>query len=95
MLSAALADYLCSKRTWRQCRDKVMAAYPVNKSFRRERFAAVMAGLRDYKAEELDGELLDLFATHQKISNSELQGADAFLEDLRARANALQDLGDV
>lgn len=78
MLSAALADYLCNSRPWRQCREKLMAAYPVQKPHRRERFAAVMAGLRDYTAEELDGELLDLYATYQTISNSELQGADAF-----------------
>ncbi|KGG13701.1 MULTISPECIES: hypothetical protein [Prochlorococcus] len=92
MLSAALADYLCNKRPWRQCRQKVMEAYPVQKTNRRERFAAVMAGLRDYTAEELDGELLDLYATHQKISNSDLQGADAFLEDLRIRADFLREL---
>ncbi len=92
MLSAALSDYLCNKRSWRQCREEVMAAYPVQKLYRRERFAAVMAGLRDYTAEELDGELLDLFATHRKISSSELQAADAFLEDLRTRALNIQEL---
>ena len=41
---------------------QVMAAYTVNKSSRRERFAEVIAGIRDYTAEELDGELLDLYA---------------------------------
>ncbi len=92
IISAALADYLCNKRSWRQCREEVMAAYPVQKLNRRERFAAVMAGLRDYTAEELDGELLDLFATHRKISSSEVQGADKFLDDLRSRALHLQEL---
>ena len=38
---------------------QVMEAYAVNKSARRERFAEVIAGIRDYTAEELDGELLD------------------------------------
>ena len=38
-----------------------MEAYAVNKSARRERFAEVIAGIRDYTAEELDGELLDLY----------------------------------
>ncbi len=85
ILSEALADYLCNNKPWRACRDKVMAAYPVQKSDRRERFAAVMAGLRDYSAEELDGELLDLFATHQKISSSDIQSADMFLKRLRSR----------
>ncbi len=92
ILSAALADYLCSQRSWRKCREEVMAAYPVQKLHRRERFAAVMAGLRDYTAEELDGELLDLFATHCTISSSEQHGADDFLEDLRSRALHLKDL---
>jgi len=92
MLSAALSDYLCNKRSWRQCRKEVMAAYPVQKLNRRERFAAVMAGLKDYTAEELDGELQDLFATHRTISSSELQGADDFLEDLRTRAMHLSEL---
>ena len=36
---------------------QVMEAYAVNKSARRERFAEVIAGIRDYTAEELDGEL--------------------------------------
>ncbi len=95
MLSAALSDYLCNKRSWRQCREEVMAAYPVQKLPRRERFAAVMAGLRDYTAEELDGELLDLFATHRKISSCELLRADDFLENLRSRALHLSELDKV
>ena len=77
-LSAALADYFCDRRPWRQCRDKVMAAYPVQKPERRERFAEVMAGLRDYTAEELDGELLELFATSQQISDTNIQSVDLF-----------------
>ena len=89
-LSAVLADYLCNKKPWRQCREKVMAAYPVQKSDRRERFAAVMAGLRDYTAEELDGELLDLFATHQTIASSDIHSADMFLERLRSRVSLLE-----
>tara|TARA_Y100001968_G_scaffold212345_1_gene195490 strand:- start:64594 stop:65265 length:672 start_codon:yes stop_codon:yes gene_type:complete len=82
-LSAALAEHLCNGKSWRQCREQVMEAYPVNKTSRRERFAEVMAGLRDYTAEELDGELLDLYATNRSLSGSVLQGADGFLEDLR------------
>ncbi len=89
MLSAALADHLCNKTPWRQCRETVMAAYPVKKSIRRERFAAVMAGLRDYTAEELDGELFDLCLTNQKINVCNLQGADSFLADLRSKAYSL------
>ncbi len=89
-LSAVLADYLCNRQPWRQCREKVMEAYPVQKPDRRDRFAAVMAGLRDYTAEELDGELLDLFATHQKISSSNIQSVDMFLDQLRSRVSLLE-----
>ncbi len=89
-LSAALADFFCKGRPWRQCREQVMAAYPVNKPLRKERFAAVMAGLRDYNAEELDGELLDLHATHQALGGSNLIGTDCFLSDLRVRAGLIK-----
>ena len=88
-LSAALADQLCDGRSWRFCREAVMEAYPVSKSQRRERFAAVMAGMRDYSAEELDGELLDLFAAHQALGGSGRNGAEGFLAQLRSRAKAL------
>ena len=43
-------------------------AYAVTKSARRERFAEVIAGIRDYTAEELDGELLDLYEASKKLS---------------------------
>tara|TARA_Y100001968_G_C19329052_1_gene703312 strand:+ start:82 stop:750 length:669 start_codon:yes stop_codon:yes gene_type:complete len=86
LLSAALAEHLCNKKSWRQSRDQVMKAYPVNKPSRRERFAEVMAGLRDYTAEELDGELLDLYETNRSLTGSVLLGVDSFLEDLRNRA---------
>ena len=85
LLSAALADYLCKGRSWRMCREQVMSAYPVSKKQRRERFEAVMAGLKDYTAEELDGELLDLHATNKLLNTNNLQGADGFLENLRQR----------
>ncbi|KGG10630.1 MULTISPECIES: hypothetical protein [Prochlorococcus] len=94
-LSGALSDHLCNKRPWRQCREEVMAAYPVNKSDRRERFAAVMSGLKDYTAEELDGELLDLFATYQKIFPSNIQTVDLFLESLRARVLVPDDSAQI
>jgi len=88
-LSAALADCLCNGKSWRQCRDKVMEAYPVTKAQRRERFAEVMAGLRDYNSEELDGELLDLHATQVALGGVNRQGAEGFLDDLRARSELL------
>ena len=90
ILSAALSEYLCNGRSWRQCREVVMQAYPVRKETRRERFAAVMSGLRDYTAEELDGELLDLHETKRSLGGDCLQTADSFLEDLRKRALLLQ-----
>ena len=61
----------------------------MSKSQRRERFAAVMAGMRDYSAEELDGELLDLFAAYQALGGSGRNGAEGFLAQLRSRAKAL------
>ena len=90
-LSAALADYLCKGRSWRMCREQVMSAYPVSKKQRRERFEAVMAGLKDYTAEELDGELLDLHATNKLLNTTNLQGADDFLENLRQKGLLLKD----
>lgn len=92
VLSAALAEQLCAGRRWRYCRDQVMEAYPVSKNQRRERFAAVMSGMRDYNAEELDGELLDLFATHQALGGSGKNGAEGFLAQLRERARDIEDL---
>ena len=90
-LSAALSDCLCNKRSWRKCREQVMEAYPVQKTDRRERFAEVMTGLRDYTAEELDGELLDLFETHRRIAHSEIASADMFLETLRSKIILTED----
>ena len=89
-LSAALADYLCDGKTWRKCREKVLAAYPVTKPQRRERFAAVMAGLKDYSAEELDGELLDLYTTQLSLRGFSGKSTNSFLNDLRIHANFLQ-----
>ena len=84
-LSAALSENLCRGQSWRQCREEVMAAYSISNSQRRERFAEVMAGIRDYSAQELDGELLDLYATHLALGGDINQGAKAFLLALRAR----------
>ena len=90
-LSAALADYLCNGRPWRQCRDQVLAAYPIAKAQRRERFAEVISGLRDYSAEQLDGELLDLYATHLALGGELNNGAQRFLGDLRLKAVELKN----
>ena len=83
-----VAELMAEGTTWLS-RDQVMEAYPVSKSQRRERFAEVMAGMRDYSAEELDGELLDLFATHQALGGSGRSGAEGFLAQLRTRAKTL------
>ncbi len=89
-LSAALADYLCCGKTWRNCREQVMQAYPVTKPQRRERFAEVMAGIKDYSAEEFDGELLDLNFTHIALSGNSKQGVNDFLKSLRLRAEEIK-----
>jgi len=87
-LSAALALLLTAGRPWRLCRDPLMAAYPVEKRQRRERFAAVMAGQGDYSASELEAELLDLRRTLAALgaAGEEDLGADQFLNLLRRRA---------
>nr|WP_043368877.1 hypothetical protein [Cyanobium sp. PCC 7001] len=91
-LSAALAELLTAGRAWRLCRDQVLAAYPVNKRQRRERFAAVMAGQSDYAAAELEAELPELRRTLAALGGVEEQqlGPDQFLDLLRRRA---RDLG--
>jgi hypothetical protein len=69
----------------------LLAAYPNGKRQRRERFAEVMAGQRDYSAEELDAELPDLrhtLAALGALADEELS-ADQFLELLRQRARQL------
>ncbi len=76
-LSAALAELFTASRPWRQCREAVLAAYPAEKRQRREQFAAVMAGLRDYSAAELEAELPDLLLTAQALGLA----AGAQLED--------------
>ncbi len=88
-ISSALAEFFCQGRPWRQCREDVMDAYPIMKSLRRDRFAQVIAGLRDYTAHELDGELLDLYATYKNLGGSTILGPDGFLNDLRLRAKVL------
>lgn len=94
-LSAALALLLTAGRPWRSCREQVLAAYPVEKRQRRERFAAVMAGQGDYSAAELDGELLDLHRTLMALGAAAEQeiSADLFLELLRRKARQLQPTG--
>jgi hypothetical protein len=94
-LSAALAQVFTAGRPWRLCRDQLLAAYPVGKRQRRDRFAEVMAGQRDYSATELDAELPDLRSTLAALGaagDGELE-ADQFLELLRAKARQLQSSG--
>jgi len=90
-LSAALAELLTAGRPWRVCRDQLLAAYPAEQRQRRERFAAVIAGQRDYSAEEIDGELADLRRTLAALGAMGEQeiSADQFLELLRQRARQL------
>ena len=78
-----LSDFFCRGRPWRHCKNDIMNAYSVSKSSRRERFAEVIAGLKDYTAEELDGELLDLYETSRKLALFGDSGPNAFLEELR------------
>jgi len=89
-LSAALADLLTAGRPWRQCRDELLAAYPVGRRGRRDRFAAVMAGQQEYGATDLEAELPDLRRTLAQlggIGEAEL-GPERFLDLLRHRAHS-------
>ncbi|NQV10945.1 MAG: hypothetical protein HQ527_07260 [Cyanobacteria bacterium] len=94
-LSAALAELLSGGRPWRSCRDQILAAYPAEKSQRRERFAAVMAGQRDYSSGELDSELLDLHRTLVGLGGAGAPqlSADQFLEVLRHKARLQKQAG--
>jgi len=94
-LSAALAELFTAGRPWRLCREPVLAAYPVDKRQRRERFAEVMAGQRDFSAEELDAELNDLRLTLAALgaTQEEELSADQFLELLRQKARLLVQPG--
>ena len=68
-----------------------MEAYTVSRSLRRDRFAEVIAGIKDFTAEELDGELLDLYETSKKLSYFNGGGPNGFLNQLRdiaSRKNA-------
>ena len=82
-LSEALSDHFCKNRPWRQCKASILNAYSVTKVSRRERFAEVIAGLKDYSAEELDGELLDLYEASRKLALFKNGGPNAFLKELR------------
>jgi hypothetical protein len=95
-LSAALAALFTAGRPWRSCRDQLLEAYPAEKRQRRERFAEVMAGQRDYTAAELDSELADLRRTLALLGAADEQGlgADQFLELLRQKARLLMQPGD-
>ena len=95
-LSAALAELFTAGRPWRQCRDVLLAAYPAEKRQRRERFAEVMAGQRDYSAEELDAELPDLRRTLAALGAADEQelSADQFLDLLRQRAQRAAASGE-
>jgi len=94
-LSAALAMLFTAGRPWRHCRDPLMAAYPVEKRQRRERFAAVMAGQGDYTAIELEAELPDLRRTLAVLgaAGEEELSADRFLDLLRRGARGLDPQG--
>ena len=94
-LSEALSEHFCMNRPWRNCKNDIMNAYSVIKVSRRERFAEVIAGLKDYTAEELDGELLDLYEASRKLSLFS-GGPNSFLAELRnmvslKEANTLKD----
>jgi len=82
-LSDVLSDHFCQNRPWRSCKTIIMEAYTGTKPSRRDRFAEVIAGIKDYTAEELDGELLDLYETSKNLSYFSGGGPKTFLMHLR------------
>ena len=90
-LCEALAQLLTAGRPWRQCREPLLAAYPATKRSRRERFAEVMAGQRDFTAAELIAELPDLRRTLAQlgVAGEEELGPERFLTLLRQKAKSL------
>ena len=92
-LSEAVAQLLTANRPWRQCRDHLLAAYPVAKRSRRDRFAEVMAGQRDFTAAELAAELPDLRRTlaQHGVAGEEDLGPERFLDLLRQKARSLTE----
>ncbi|MEB3242802.1 MAG: hypothetical protein VKO44_04120 [Cyanobacteriota bacterium] len=90
-LCEALAQLLTAGRPWRQCREHLLAAYPASKRARRDRFAEVMAGQRDFSAAELAAELPDLRRTLAQlgVAGEEDLGPERFLALLREKAKSL------
>jgi hypothetical protein len=94
-LSGALALLLTAGRPWRLCREQLMAAYPVGRRQRRERFAEVMAGQADYTAGELNAELPELGRTLAALglAGERELSADRFLELLREKVRGMPSTG--
>ena len=90
-LSASISDIFCNNLPWRYCKSRVMSAYPISSDNRRNKFAAVMAGLRDYSAEELDGELIDLYKTYKSLYSLSDFGLDQFLALIRKTGQNLNN----
>lgn len=86
-LSGSLALLFTGGQPWRLCRAAVLEAYPASKRVRRDRFAEVMAGLRDYSASELEAELPDLLLTarHLGLAGAAGMEVNGLLEQLRQR----------
>jgi hypothetical protein len=72
-----------------------MAAYPVGRRQRRERFAEVMAGQADYTAGELNAELPELGRTLAAlgVAGERELSADRFLELLREKVRGMPSTG--
>jgi len=89
VLCGALGDWFTGGQPWRQCKARVLAAYPVARPRRRQQFEAVLSGQMDYTATELEAELDDLHRTACAMAEeaapwAKAPGAiDQFLSQLR------------
>ena len=91
-LSSALSDWFTGRQPWRQCKQQVLAAYPVERAQRRKQLEAVLSGQKDYTSIELEVELDDLHRTACIMAEGAAPWAkapgtiDQFLNQLRQQS---------
>ncbi len=99
-LCGALSNWLTGGQPWRQCKNQVLAAYPVERPKRRQQFEAVLSGQKDYSATELEAELDDLHRTACLMAERPVPWAkapgtvDQFLNQLRQQGCGPAAAGD-
>ena len=99
-LCGALSGWFTGGQPWRQCKARVLAAYPVEQPQRRQQFEAVLSGQKDYSATELEAELDVLHRTACVLAEKKAPWAkapgtiDRFLKQLRQQGGGPATAGD-